>query len=215
MLHVIPESARCLDDCLIARAMSGLCVGLILTNHSERVIWANRAAARVLGVGLDECLGKPLPHLLKDLQLSSFWQETAGADGNVTGEVSVRWPEPLSLKVNATRYVAEDGQVVGRALLFCDVTAERAVQVELSEEVAHRLLDLTSTHSTPEPLAALTQQEVRVLRLVGRGLSNDQIADQMAISASTVRTHLKNLYRKLSITSRSEAVSLAVRHHLD
>jgi DNA-binding CsgD family transcriptional regulator len=60
----------------------------------------------------------------------------------------------------------------------------------------------------------LTHQEVRILRLVGQGLRNDEIAEQAHISASTVRSHLKSVYRKLKLGSRAEAVSYAIRNHL-
>ncbi len=207
-------NGECEDCCPIKQALAGLSVGLVLTNGSGRVAWLNRAAARLLGLSEQECLGQHLGHVLKDVQLMAFWQESAEEPGNVLGDVQVQWPEPLALKVNATRYVDADGKEVGRALLFCDVTAERTVQVELSEAVAQRLLDLTSGHMPPEPVANLTTQEVRMLRLVGRGLGNEEIAEQANISASTVRSHLKSIYRKLGLNSRAEAVAFAARHHL-
>jgi LuxR family transcriptional regulator, maltose regulon positive regulatory protein len=49
---------------------------------------------------------------------------------------------------------------------------------------------------------------------VGQGLGNDDIARNAHISPSTVRSHLKNLYRKLNLGSRAEAVRFAVLHHL-
>lgn len=208
------EDGRCVDDCLIARALAGLCVGLVLTNSSGRVIWLNVAAQRVLGLSATPWRGRPFNRLLKDLHLASFWHEAGEVDGNVLGEVRVDWPEKLSLKVNATRYVDSSGHEIGRALLFCDVTAEHAVQVELSREVVSRLLDLTNKAGTNEPPAGLTQQELRILRMVGQGLTNQEIADKACISPATVRSHLKNLYRKVGLGSRAEAVSYAVRSHL-
>jgi DNA-binding CsgD family transcriptional regulator len=206
-------SDSCIEDCLITRALSGLCVGLILTDRGGRVAWLNRAGERVLGMSASQCLGRPLPRLLKDLQLAAFWQEAGETDGNTVGDVTVRWPEKFSLKVNATRYVDDAGKEIGRALLFCDVTAERTLQVALSEDVATRLLDLADGH-TQGPLASLTQQEVRVLRMVGNGLGNDRIADELSIARSTVRSHLKQVYRKLGLHSRAEAISFATRNRL-
>ena len=207
-------SEECLHDCLIARALSGLCVGLILTNSEGKAVWLNRAAKGMLGLSGDEYAGQPLDRLLKDLQLAAFWQEAAEKDGNLLAEVAVKWPHTLVLKANATRYVDNDGTEIGRALLFCDVTAEQNVQVELSQAVARRLLALTAGHMPPEPVANLTQQELRILRLVGRGMGNEEIGGEVGISSSTVRSHLKNVYRKLSLHSRAEAVSYATRNHL-
>ncbi|MFH1746184.1 MAG: LuxR C-terminal-related transcriptional regulator [Planctomycetota bacterium] len=206
--------ADCLNDCLIARALSGLYVGLILTDSSGRVIWLNRAARTLLGLPGTDCLGQPLERLLRDLQLIVFWQKAVETEGNVLGDVAVNWPESLALKVNATRYVDDQGRELGRALLLCDVTAEREVQVKLSQSVAERLLALTAGHMPPKPVAHLTHQELRILRLVGRGMSNEEIGEKAGVSSSTVRSHLKNLYRKLGLNSRTEAVSYAVRNHL-
>lgn len=215
MRQVEELQSECVEHCLITQALSGLCVGVILTNGAGKVAWVNRTAERVLGASADECLGQPLPVLLKDLQLASFWQEAGQTEGNVLGDVVVQWPERLALKVNATRYVNAEGRPSGRALLFCDVTSERSVQVELTQEVARRLLDLTAGPELDSPpAAALTAQELRVLRLLGAGRRNEEIADALGVARSTIRSHLKSVYRKLGVSSRAEAVSHAVRRHL-
>ena len=204
----------CDEQCLIKQALSGLCVGLILTDAEGKVTWLNRAGAHVLGVPPSRCVGRPLRRLLNDLQLSAFWHEAADADGNMTGDITVQWPQKLCLKANATRYLDDRGNEIGRALLFCDVTAERAVQVTLAEDVAARLMSLTSSHMPTKPAGTLTRQEMRILRLVGAGLGNDKIADQLCVAASTVRSHLKQIYRKLGLRSRAEAISYAARNQL-
>jgi LuxR family maltose regulon positive regulatory protein len=57
--------------------------------------------------------------------------------------------------------------------------------------------------------ASITVREQQVLRLVGAGLSNREIAGQFSFSESTVKTHLKNIYRKLGVNSRTRAVAAA------
>jgi DNA-binding CsgD family transcriptional regulator len=56
--------------------------------------------------------------------------------------------------------------------------------------------------------ARMTRSECRVFTLLCNGLSNRQIADQLVISENTVRFHLKSLYQKLGVRSRSHAVAL-------
>jgi len=210
-----PGHRNCVDDCLIAQAVAGLSVGIVLLDSTDRVAWLNRAAEKFLGVPAGKCVGRLIASILRDPQLASFW-EAACSNGDRTNAtaVSVRRPESLEIKVSATRCTAVSGAPLGRALLFCDVTADRSIQLELSQAVAKRLLVLTSSHMPPDSVANLTQQEVRVLRLVGRGLSNEHMAGQMGISASTVRAHLKGAYRKLNLASRAEAVSYAIRNSL-
>ena len=60
----------------------------------------------------------------------------------------------------------------------------------------------------------LTAREVEVLRLVAQGLSNAEIAERLIISLLTVKAHMRSLYNKLSISSRSAATRYAIEHHL-
>ena len=204
----------CADACLIAQAVAGLSVGLVLLDPAGKVVWVNRAAEPVLGVPVGQCVGRPVSRVLKDPRLAAFWQDAASCAGNRLGTVSVRWPRALELKVNATHCLDPRGTLIGRALLFCDVTEDRTVQVRLSQAVADRLLSLTNGDTPPAPVANLTHQELRILRQVGRGLGNRAIADEVGISSATVRSHLKSVYRKLSLASRAEAVSYAIRNQL-
>ena len=60
----------------------------------------------------------------------------------------------------------------------------------------------------------LTSREIEVLKLLATGLANKQIAQRLKISAKTVRNHASNLYQKLRISGRSEAVLYAVKSGL-
>ncbi|MDQ0569218.1 DNA-binding NarL/FixJ family response regulator [Variovorax paradoxus] len=67
----------------------------------------------------------------------------------------------------------------------------------------------------PAPLPApLTPRERKILELVSQGLSNRDMAESLSISRLTVECHTKNIYRKLAVTSRTEAVYQARRHGL-
>ena len=52
------------------------------------------------------------------------------------------------------------------------------------------------------------------LRLIARGLSNKEIADQLYLSLNTVKSRIRAAYRRLGLTSRSQAVAWAIRHGL-
>jgi DNA-binding CsgD family transcriptional regulator len=194
--------------------VSGLSVGVVLVARTGKVLWLNRTAEHLLGMTFAESSGRPFQQVVRTPQIAAFWQDTRRKDENAFAELAVQWPREMELKVNATRCLDGDGRELGRALLVCDMTHERAVQVQLTNAVANRLLALTGSHVPPKPVSSLTQQELRILRMVAEGMGNDMVAEEMKISASTVRSHLKSLYKKLDLGSRTEAVSFAIRYHL-
>jgi DNA-binding NarL/FixJ family response regulator len=64
----------------------------------------------------------------------------------------------------------------------------------------------------PQPEWDLTARELEVLRALAEGLSTKQLAQELWLSAHTVKYHLTNIYRKLDVASRAEAVRLAYEH---
>jgi len=72
-------------------------------------------------------------------------------------------------------------------------------------------LMVTFAFTTP---VQLTSRELEVLRLLAKGLSNKQIAKAMTVTARTINFHLDNIYSKLGVSSRTEAVIVAIRQGL-
>ena len=62
--------------------------------------------------------------------------------------------------------------------------------------------------------SGLTAREVAVLRLVAEGLTDAQVAQRLVISPRTVSTHLRSIYNKLRINSRTAATRFAIEHDL-
>ena len=74
---------------------------------------------------------------------------------------------------------------------------------------------LTGLHSNPDELAEpLSERESEVLDLLAEGLSNKLIAHRLSISEHTVKTHVAAIFAKLGASSRTEAVSQAIRRGL-
>lgn len=85
----------------------------------------------------------------------------------------------------------------------------------ISPPIARYLLERVQDEPAPasrpdDPTPALTERELEILRLVARGFSHPEIADLLGISPNTVGTHVRHVYRKLEVQSRSEAVYEAV-----
>ncbi len=96
------------------------------------------------------------------------------------------------------------GTVSGQA--FVDpAVAGKLLQQTASQQV------MPSTQITDK----LTGREEDVLRLMARGLSNAEIADQLYLSEGTVRNHVSAIFAKLDVADRTQAVILAIRHGLD
>lgn len=70
---------------------------------------------------------------------------------------------------------------------------------------------VTRDHLEPEPL---THRELQVVRLLASGLGNKQLAEQLNISSHTVKFHVAQILAKLGATTRTEAVSIAIRSGL-
>jgi DNA-binding NarL/FixJ family response regulator len=91
----------------------------------------------------------------------------------------------------------------------------------LAPSVTRRLLDLRARTLPPVPkagrdaaLAVLTAREVAVLRLVARGLSNLEIAQELDVAPSSVKTHVGHLLSKLGLKDRVHLVVFAYEHEL-
>ena len=81
----------------------------------------------------------------------------------------------------------------------------------LDPQIAGRVMDQVAHPSPSGDLGSLTPREREVLELLGRGLSNRELADTLVVSEKTVKTHVSNILMKLGVHDRTQAALLAVR----
>ena len=84
-------------------------------------------------------------------------------------------------------------------------------EVALPPEIARKLMqEIKDPTETMTPEEALTSREMEILRYLARGLSNQEIADELEISITTVATHVRNILGKLHLANRTQAALYAV-----
>lgn len=117
-----------------------------------------------------------------------------------------------SIKAGALGYLLKDSPP--RELL----QAIRSVyqgQISLHPSIALKVIqELNQPSSMPPTDEPLTEREVDVLRLIARGLSNQEIAQDLVISERTVGTHVSNILNKLHLANRTQAALYALREGL-
>ena len=84
----------------------------------------------------------------------------------------------------------------------------------MAPKVARSVLDMFSRLAVPSHDYGLTAREQRILELMTQGLIKKEIADQLSLSYHTVDTHLRNIYTKLHVHTRTGAVAKALKERL-
>jgi NarL family two-component system response regulator LiaR len=116
-----------------------------------------------------------------------------------------------SIKAGALGYLLKD---VSPAELVKAIQAAHRGEAQLHPEIARKLMDEFSTRAKEPIPGDLTERELEVLRLIARGQSNRQIAEELVISEKTVKTHVSNILSKLHLTDRTQAAIYALREGL-
>jgi NarL family two-component system response regulator LiaR len=114
-----------------------------------------------------------------------------------------------ALQAGATGYLLKN---VSADELVAAIRATHAGRRILAPEATQALIDAAA--QPPVPGADLSVREREVLALLVRGLNNTAIAETLVVSRSTAKAHVSNILTKLGVSSRTEAVALAMRHHL-
>jgi DNA-binding NarL/FixJ family response regulator len=126
--------------------------------------------------------------------------------------------------------VHDDSQSVFNALcagasgyLLKDSSPENAIEAieevlaggaPMNASIAHTVLEMFTKLASPKGNYGLTDREKEILKLMVSGSTKKKIAEQLCVSFHTVNTHLKNIYSKLQVHTRSGAVSKVYKENL-
>jgi DNA-binding NarL/FixJ family response regulator len=117
-----------------------------------------------------------------------------------------------ALKAGVAGYVLKDSTPEA---IVSSILAVNSGERVMAGAVATRVLEMIDGNTTPKEFYdGLTAREMEILRLIATGAPNKQIAFRLSISEKTVRNHVSNMYEKLNIYDRSQAVLYAVRKGL-
>jgi DNA-binding NarL/FixJ family response regulator len=115
------------------------------------------------------------------------------------------------LQAGATGFISRDASVgdLARAI----IAAGRG-EIVLPPEIAVQSLMALAQGQTVEHemVAPLSERETEVLRLLAQGFTNKDIAQALILSVRTVEAHLRAIFAKLGVSSRTEAALWAVQH---
>ena len=117
-----------------------------------------------------------------------------------------------ALRVGASGYIlkrVDAGELV--AHLRRAMAGETVIDAALAGRVALSAARINAGEVWPGAHLGLTQRESEVLALLVAGHSNKAVAAKLVISEDTVKTHIRGLYRKLGVTDRAGAISVALR----
>jgi DNA-binding NarL/FixJ family response regulator len=113
------------------------------------------------------------------------------------------------IEVGARAYLLKDAP---REELFRAIRTvyrgESLIQPVVATKVLDRFAELSRHAQAPE---ILSEREVEVLKLMAQGAANKEIATQLSITNSTVKTHITSIFQKLNASDRTEAVTLAIK----
>ena len=119
------------------------------------------------------------------------------------------------LEAGAAGYLLKDVSVDELVKAIRAVHAgESMLHPAIARKVINHFSQPQQKQTTGDLLEQLTEREVEVLRLAAKGMSNRDISRELCISIRTVQTHLSNVFNKLGVGSRTEAVVLGLRKGL-
>jgi DNA-binding NarL/FixJ family response regulator len=112
-----------------------------------------------------------------------------------------------ALKAGATGYITKSSNYLELLSALEEISRGGA---PMSSKIARMVID--NFHINPN--SPLTKRETEILQLISEGKTYTQISEQLFISKETAKTHIKNIYSKLQVNSKSEALARAAQDKL-
>jgi PAS domain S-box-containing protein len=122
-----------------------------------------------------------------------------------------RTGQPLWIDVSCVAVPSRGDRPPTIVHLFRDVTAAHQIELLVRQQLAQTKLKPTAPREAPSSIDGLSQRELQVVTLMRAGATTAAIAAELYISTATVRNHIQNIFSKLDVHSRLEAVAYVNR----
>jgi PAS domain S-box-containing protein len=192
--------------------------GVFAVGTEGRVVLWNRAAETILGWSAREVMGRSCCEVF--VGIDEHGNRLCYKGCHVMSLVKLGEPvqhfdmqtrtkagRPVWLDISVLEAPSHGASGALAIHLFRDVTTTRELL-----RLVHERLQAPSV--PPDETTALTRRELEVLRLMGGGANTKALAERLHVSPATVRNHAQNIFAKLGVHSRLEAVAYATQHHL-
>ena len=218
----------------LIQSLEGAADGAFAIDDKYKIIYWNRAAEELLGYEKKQILGRFCYQMLQGLDedrrlicLAKCPVAKAAFDDEPVASYDIqarkkmgdrRW---LNMSIFTYREDGE-GEEANTFIfhLFRDITKKKD-----DEALLQKVLEVARHHHNPSPVSnpngdtsssldVLTPRECDVLTFLAKGYGTDDIAQTLFIAPNTVRNHIQNIFQKLQIHSRAEAVAYAIKHGL-
>lgn len=187
--------------------------GVWVTTTDGRIVFWNRAAETTLGFRAREVCGRSCAEVLtgRDQAGHPVCGPSCDASAGVAKGVGPNFGIPTHAKdgrgvwLEVMTFTTNGNESPPFIIhVFHDATRTKQLLRDLREHIDH----------PSEDAGRLTPREVEVLRLMAEGFGTAATADRLRVSRATVRNHVQNIFGKLGVHTRLEAVAHARRHRL-
>jgi PAS domain S-box-containing protein len=197
----------------LQRSIDSTASPAFITGDTGRIDGWNSAAEILLGYSRSDVIERRCHRVVRgqDMFGNSVCQLDCPVKRRVRGGQAVR-RFPMFARAKAGHYL----EVECSTLCIRNEEGDGGIiHLLQSSPDGHRRLRVRGLGRAPKPgttkLDELTQRETEVLRLLASGLGTSALARELSISAATVRSHIENIFQKLDVHSRLEAVVVALR----
>lgn len=186
--------------------------GQILNRLPKDLLFANRYRTALQAATSGEVKKKDVPRILStDSAREKIWKSLVGCTANIEHESLAMDSLKIALEVGARvgareTFLRQDPKIL--ELIIRSASRTPTVYLEELARAASQRIRAGNSHQT-NVLEPLTKREIDVLRSLSSGKPITSIGKNLHISQNTMKTHLRNIYRKLSVNGRDEAVKKA------